>query len=294
MKNKINSNLVSIGIPFYNAEKYLAYSITSVLRQSYTNFELLLMDDGSTDKSLNIAKDFEAKDKRIKVFSDGVNFGLPTRLNQLSKLANGKFYARMDADDMMHPDRIITQVNFLSANPDVDLVGTGLVAIDGENNIIGIRKGHARSKFVLNDIISGGWCVHPTITGKTEWFKKNKYDEALTRTEDFDLWIRTIESSTFSKIEFLGLYYREESSLSLKKYKVSTKQSLELYWKNRKIIGFYNCIFYSLKKVFKLFIYIIFNYSGLIDIIVKRRSGTMKIEDINYHDNLIKNILSNN
>ncbi|XCF05102.1 glycosyltransferase family A protein [Tamlana crocina] len=289
---KNNQPLVTIGIPFYNTEKHLASAIKSVICQSYSNWELLLMDDGSSDKSVEIAKDFEAKDKRIKVFSDGKNFKLPTRLNQLSKLANGVFYARMDADDMMHPDRLKIQVEFLLDNPEVDLLGTGLVAIDGANQIIGIRKGYAKKKVLLKQIIFGGWAVHPTITGKTEWFKKNKYDEKLTRTEDFDLWVRTVETSHFCNIDFLGLYYREESELSLKKYLISTRQSLKLYWKNRKIIGLHYCIFYYFLKSFKLITYLLFNYTGLMHILVKRRSGAMSSIDIHHHESVIASIVA--
>lgn len=291
MENK-NLPLITVGIPFYNTEKYLANAINSVINQTYANWELLLMDDGSSDKSVEIAKAFEAKDKRIKVFSDGKNFKLPTRLNQLSKLANGEFYARMDADDMMHPDRLKTQVEFLLNNPEVDLLGTGLVAIDEHNNIIGIRKGKSHTHFRLNEIISGGWCVHPTITGKTEWFKKNQYDEKLTRTEDFDLWIRTVEQSSFCKIDFLGLYYREESALSLKKYKISTKQTIKLYWKNVKIIGFFNFITYSLLKTIKFLVYLLFSMTKSMDIIVNKRSEKISPKDLNYHNQILKKTIT--
>ncbi|MFH4969063.1 glycosyltransferase family 2 protein [Gaetbulibacter sp. M240] len=291
MKKENNSYLVTIGIPFYNSEKYLTYAINSVLLQSYTNWELLLMDDGSSDNSLNIAKSFEKKDRRIKVYSDGNNSKLPFRLNQLSNLAKGKFYARMDADDMMHPERIETQINYLISNPEIDLVGTGLVSIDGANRIIGIRKGYTSANFTKKEILSGNWCVHPTIMGKSDWFKKNKYDVNLTRTEDFDLWIRTIDNSKFSKIDFLGLYYREESELSLKKYITSTRQSLKLFWKNRKIIGISKSIYYSIEKLFKMLIYLFFEYSGLMEIIVKRRSDSISKTAIKSHNKIINKIM---
>ncbi|WP_418603874.1 glycosyltransferase family 2 protein [Hwangdonia sp.] len=294
MESKNKNPLVTIGIPFYNSEKYLAYAINSVLMQSYSNWELLLMDDGSKDNSVTIAKNFELTDSRIKVYSDGKNFKLPTRLNQLSKLAKGQFYARMDADDMMHPNRIQTQVDYLINHPEVDLLGTGLVAIDGDNKIIGIRKGKAHAKFLLKEVLFGGWCVHPTITGKTEWFKNNKYDETLTRTEDFDLWIRTVEKSHFCKIDFLGLYYREESELSLKKFLISIKQVFKLNWKNRKTIGYFYVMLSYPRKIFKLLVYLFFHYTGLMDSLVKRRSGAMNIEDVKHHNRIIKDILQNN
>ena len=92
---KLEKDLVSIGIPFYNSEKYLADAIKSVLKQTYSKLELILIDDGSNDSSLKIAKEFEKADKRIRVISDGENLGLPKRLNQLSKMSRGYYYARM-------------------------------------------------------------------------------------------------------------------------------------------------------------------------------------------------------
>ncbi|MGL5269675.1 MAG: glycosyltransferase family 2 protein, partial [Selenomonadaceae bacterium] len=113
---------VSIGLPFYNDEKTLRYTIQSILLQSYTDWELILLDDGSTDGSLAIAKSI--KDKRVRVVSDNENKGLAVRLNEIANLANGQYLARMDADDLMHPDRIKEQVLFLEENPEIDVVGT--------------------------------------------------------------------------------------------------------------------------------------------------------------------------
>ncbi len=290
MRNNSNTILVTIGIPFFNTEKYLGHAIESVIKQSYSNWELLLMDDGSSDNSVKIAKSYAADDDRIKVFSSGENLGLPKRLNELSSLAKGEYYARMDADDIMHPERIKTQINYLIEHPEVDLLGTGLIAIDGNDRIIGIRKGETKDKYALKDILNGGWSVHPTITGKTSWFKNNKYDENLTRTEDFDLWVRTVNNSTFSKIDFLGLFYREESDLSLKKYIISTKQSFRLYWKNRAIIGIHYVFIFYCTKILKLAIYLLFYYCGLMSFIVKRRSKNLESDLLLYYENILKEV----
>jgi glycosyltransferase involved in cell wall biosynthesis len=289
-----NKILISIGIPFFNSENYLALAIKSVLNQSYKNWELILMNDGSSDNSLQIAKNYAQKDRRISLFNDGTNLGLPTRLNQLSKLAQGKYYARMDADDIMHPNRLENQCAYLEKHQEIDLVGSELIAINGNNEIIGARKSKVKkhNKYTLNDLLSYGYCVHPTIMGKTSWFKANKYDEVLTRTEDLDLWIRSIEQSNFAKMQCIGLYYREESTLSLKKYIISTKQTLKLYKKNKVILGRYNVFKFSIKKITKLIIYLISNYTGLISFVVKKRSKPMKKEDIYQHEKVLNSILS--
>ena len=122
--------MVTIGLPFYNAEKYLALAIESVLQQTYTNWELLLLDDGSTDNSLSIAQSYAQKDSRIKVISDGKNKNLATRLNELPSLAQGLYLARMDADDIMLPARIERQLAVLKAHPEIDVLGTNAYIIN--------------------------------------------------------------------------------------------------------------------------------------------------------------------
>ena len=125
--------MISIGIPFYNAQQYLGYAIGSVLSQTYENWELILVNDGSTDNSLNIANMYAEEDSRIRVVSDSRNKKLPYRLNQLIEESTGDFIARMDADDIMHPERLEKQLSFLETNKRYDLVSTGLVSIDKDN-----------------------------------------------------------------------------------------------------------------------------------------------------------------
>lgn len=284
--------LISIGIPFFNAEKYLALAIQSVLYQTYTHWELFLLDDGSSDHSLNIAKAYEAKDARIKVISDGKNLGLPQRLNELSDLATGKYYARMDADDMMHPKRLDKQVSYLLEHPKIDLVGSGLISIDNENRILGIRKGITKESYNLKDIIAGVWCAHPTIMGKTSWFKENKYDISLKRAQDYDLWIRTIETSRFSKLPEAYLYYREASTSTIKKYINASIHTRQIFWKNIKTLGLYNSCKMTLVSYLKLLVYIFFWMLGQTNSLIKRRYSILKKNDILEHKKNINRIVA--
>ena len=155
-------------------------------------------------------------------------------------LANGEYYCRMDADDMMLSERLEKQINFLISNPEVDIVGSGVITINNNNQIIGVRKGGNNKKVLLNHLLYGTWCVHPTSMGKSTWFKKNKYDVSLKRAQDYDLWIRTVENSHFSRLEIPLLYYREASTSTIKKYFIAVKHSLKIYWKNVKTLGFSN------------------------------------------------------
>ena len=113
---------VTIGIPFYNAKHTLADAIRSVFAQTFQDWELILADDGSTDGSAEIARMVD--DPRVTVISDGMNRGLPYRLNKITELARADYIARMDADDLMHPERLTLQVQYLDANPAVDVVST--------------------------------------------------------------------------------------------------------------------------------------------------------------------------
>jgi len=115
----MSNALVTIGLPFYNAENTLPLAIKSTLAQTFSSWRLLLVDDGSTDRSLAIAKEFAEHDFRIEVLTDGKNRGLIYRLNQLIDLADTKYIARMDADDIMLPERLAKQFHFLEKNRDI-------------------------------------------------------------------------------------------------------------------------------------------------------------------------------
>ncbi len=284
--------LISIGIPFFNAEKYLALSIQSVLCQTYTHWELFLIDDGSSDKSLIIAKNYAALDSRITVISDGKNQGLPQRLNELSHLATGKYYARMDADDMMHPKRLEKQVRYLLEHQEIDLVGSGLISIDNKNRILGLRKGITKECYSLKDIIAGVWCAHPTIMGKTSWFQQHKYDILLERAQDYDLWLRTIETSCFSKLPEPYLYYREASTSTIKKYIKASNYTRQIFWKNNNILGLYNSCKMILVSYLKLLIYIFFWMFGQTNGLIKRRYSILKKNDFLEHEKNLNRIVA--
>ena len=175
-----NNVLVTMAIPFYNSERYLASAIQSVINQTYQNWELLLMDDGGLDSSIFIAREFALHDARIRIVSDGENKGLACRLNESIAIAKGEIYARMDDDDIMTIDRIEEQVRYLEEHPEVDVIGSSAIVIDENNNIkLSIDQSGCTDGF-----------LHPTVTGRTVWFQKNIYDERYRRCQDFELWLR--------------------------------------------------------------------------------------------------------
>lgn len=137
MKKQTKKPLVSIVLPVYNAEKYLAEAIDSVLKQTYRKWELIIVDDGSTDSSAQIAQKFAKRSKRIHFFQNKTNRGVAFTANKAIKKAQGQFIARMDADDIMYHRRLEKQVVFLQENPQVVLVGTQCNLIDAQGKFMG-------------------------------------------------------------------------------------------------------------------------------------------------------------
>ncbi|NQZ23889.1 MAG: glycosyltransferase family 2 protein [Colwellia sp.] len=211
---------VSIGIPFFNPGDYFNTSIHSILNQTYTDFELILLDDGSTDNSLNVARSFV--DSRIKVISDGKNKGLPYRLNQLIDISQGEFIARMDADDLSSPDRIAQQVALLDETTDVDIIATGICSITNDNHVIGYRipsRNKNMTSSITDAIFARYEIAHATILARKSWYLRNKYNEKAKLMEDYQLWIdATIKNDlNIAYIKKPLYFYREESSVNYRK-----------------------------------------------------------------------------
>lgn len=226
----INKNYISIGISIYNAEQYLGYAISSVLAQTHKYWELILVDDGSTDRSLEIAKSFAELDDRIRVISDGKNRKLPFRLNQIIDEAKYSYIARMDADDLMHPERLERQLRFLIENPNYDLVSTGLVSIDDNNIVYGYRS---QSSLNVNfkKVNSFYPINHATILVRAEWYQRNKYNVSYSRSQDYELWCRTSSNKDLAVaiLPDLLYYYREEGLISANKLIESYKAGYKTY-----------------------------------------------------------------
>lgn len=269
---------VTIAIPFYNAEPYLKLAITSVLNQSFQDFELILIDDGSTDNSLEIARRFE--NDKVIVLSDSKNKGLPTRLNEIVDLANGDYIARMDADDFISKDRLQKQYDFLEKNTDVDIVSTGVCSIDNNNKVIAYRlpRKVKSLNFNIHDGINGATDIaHATIMARKSWCCRNRYNESARLMEDYQLWIEAIANKDLN-VGFINeplYFYREESSINYKK--------LIKAYRNQKLLiaeDFLDQIsskaYYSfvLKINIKIFITMLFNKVGLLNtlLIIRNRN----------------------
>ncbi|GJH39754.1 hypothetical protein RCZ04_03040 [Capnocytophaga sp. HP1101] len=248
--------MVTVAIPFYNAEKYLALAIESVLSQTYTAWELLLLDDGSTDASLSIAQSYAQKDSRIRVLSDSKNKNLATRLNEIPHLVKSEYLARMDADDIMHPNRITKQIEILETHSKIDVLGTNAYIINDDNEVIGTRYS-VDSKPKLQQVKG---FIHPTIMAKTQWFLENPYDTNALRMEDTELWFRTCSKYNFSCLNEPLLFYREVGNNYYKKYFLAQqskgyilgKYPNKSYWKHYFRANLFKGIVYKIAHIFAL------------------------------------------
>jgi glycosyltransferase involved in cell wall biosynthesis len=262
-----NEFIVTIAIPFYNAEKYLDLAIQSVFDQTFQNWKLVLINDGSTDRSLEIALKFQ-NDKRVLVISDGKNKNLVYRLNQISNLADTKYLARMDADDIMHPEKIAKQIAVLETNPEIDVLGTNSFTIDENSLVQGIRLNYNKEIPLLK--VNG--FIHPTIIAKTDWFINNPYDFKAERIEDTELWIRTSSKYNFQILTEPLLFYREISENYYKKYLKGFISTLYMINKHKyKMV----CIKFGLKYFITAFIYYLFSFFNKENYLVHKRNAVI-------------------
>ncbi|WPU95801.1 glycosyltransferase [Mucilaginibacter sabulilitoris] len=268
--------LVTIAIPVFNAEKTIALAIKSVLKQSYKNWELIIINDGSKDRSIKIIHEF--LDHRIRIVDDNINRGLINRLNSIPTMANGKYIARMDADDIMHPERIAKQVYYMESNPDIDVVDCAIYTIDDVNQVKGIRNMEDLPK-TKDALLFHCMFTHPAILGKKEWFIKYPYDYNYYRAEDYELWLRAYDDSKYGRVKLPLLFYRE-GNVNISNY-INSMKSV------RKIIRCYGPALVSpfdnkvaiFKSYIKQLTYLIFGLFKAQGLLVSRRNSKLSLDE---------------
>lgn len=236
------SPVVSVLLPVFNGEKYLVQAIDSILNQTFHDFELLLLDDGSTDGSLDILREFEALDSRVRV-TTRENKGLIVTLNELVAQARGKYIARMDADDVALPGRFASQVKFLEGNLHVVCVGGAFELIDYAGRYLTTLKQPQLNAEIQALMLAGHVAInHPTIMARSASIKAvGGYDTRYEAAEDYDLWLRIGEFGELANLSEVTLKYRlHENSVSEtsgKKQRESIRRACESAWERRGILG---------------------------------------------------------
>lgn len=215
---------VSVVLPVYNAEKYLQQAVTSIVRQTFTDFELILMNDGSTDSSGEIIADFAAKDSRIRTVSRQ-NKGLIATLNEGLAIARAPLVARMDADDVAMPQRFALQVAEMNKRPDLVLLGSAIVLIDSEGRC-GRKINYPRGKDLIEHFLWGSPFAHPAVMmRKKAVLDSGGYCPLFKQGQDYDLWLRLLAWGTMDNLPESLLYYRWHGDNSVIKNARSTRTS---------------------------------------------------------------------
>lgn len=214
---KSDSPLITIGLSIYNGAATLADAVNSIRSQTYENWELILIDDGSRDGSARIAKSFP--DPRIVALSDGLNKGLPARLNEAVTLAKGKYFCRMDQDDIAFPERLQTQVEFLEAHPDIDLIASSVVVFRDDGSLTGVIEVSQSHETIGRHPWKGFYFPHPAWMGKRSWFTAHRYVPTADGAEDQLLLYSAFDASRFAGLREVLLAYREDSRSFRKMFK---------------------------------------------------------------------------
>ena len=208
--------MVTVALAVLNGGEVLEHAVRSVMNQSWPHWELLLLDDGSTDEAVDCLP-FLA-DPRIVVIRDGQNRGLASRLNQAVGMAEGKYFARMDHDDICHPERFARQVAFLDGHPEVDLLATQCLTMDEHERLVGRLPSAINHSDICRRPWQGFYMAHPSWMGRTEWFRRNVYqDPAPYCCEDQELLLRARYSSCYHTLPEHLLAYRTRTHTPWKK-----------------------------------------------------------------------------
>lgn len=206
--------VISVIMPVYNAALYLRQAIDSILSQHFQDFELLIFNDGSTDGSKEIIQSFN--DPRIHLIDFESNQGYVVLLNLGLQKARGKYIARMDADDIAHPERFQKQYEFLEQNPEYILCGTNFRIVDG-SQIVKLPSEDEEIKLKL--LYINAFC-HPSVMFRASTIREERilYSHEHMPFEDYELWTRISELGKLKNVQEVLLYYRiHDNNVSLKK-----------------------------------------------------------------------------
>ena len=199
---------ITVLMAVYNGEKYLEQAIKSILWQTFTDFEFVIIDDGSTDKSPDIIKSFE--DNRIKYIANEKNMGLPYSLNRGLELARGEFIVRMDADDISLPNRLQKQVTFMEENPQIAVCGSFVKTFGGKRDEF-VHTYFTDPNDIEASLLFNTSLAHPSVMMRKSELKKYnlKYETDFKYfEEDYNLWVELSQKSQLANLPEVLLFYR--------------------------------------------------------------------------------------
>jgi glycosyltransferase involved in cell wall biosynthesis len=228
------SPLVSVIMSMRNGASTAGAAVCSVLQQTLTDFELIVIDNGSSDQSGAIVARFN--DPRIRLVREESTTVFAVRLNQAVALARGEFIARMDADDICFAERLSRQVALLREDPGLDLIGCGAVVFTSDGELIGEMPVGIDHRDIVTRPFVGFPLPHPTWCGRASWFRNNPYDSELGYAEDQDLLLRSFRHSKLGSLDRVLIGYRQDR-LALKKLIPGRATFMRSAWRNGVVTG---------------------------------------------------------
>ncbi|MFA4826726.1 MAG: glycosyltransferase family A protein [Candidatus Shapirobacteria bacterium] len=208
---KIKKPVLTVYMPVFNAGKYIPQAIDSILNQSYSNFEFIIVDDASTDNSWKIIQKYALLDKRIRTYQNKLNLGVSLTSNIAISYARGRYLARIDADDMAMPDRFQEQIAYLKKHLKTVAVGAQCIVIDADNRIIGYKKFPTDPQKIKEMLF---WAIpmqQPAMMINLNLLPKNFawYDRNKSSAEEVNLMFNFIKYGSLGNLPDFQLYYRQ-------------------------------------------------------------------------------------
>ena len=201
---------VSVIMPVYNGAQYLQEAIDSILNQTFKDFELIIIDDGSSDESAEIIQKNADKDKRIVALKNEQNSGICVTLNKGLDIAKGEYIARMDSDDISEPNRLVVQIDFLERNPEYGLVGSNTKIFGDNISVPYVFEFDKDWRMCIADMIYASCMAHPTVMMRASILQEKhlRYKDEFRGLEDFYMWWQFAKFSKISNIQQPLLNYR--------------------------------------------------------------------------------------
>ena len=231
MQRMANAPALSVIMSVYNGARYLDDAAQSILAQDFADFEFLIINDGSTDNSSSILQKLAAADRRIKLI-ERENYGLVVSLNEMIAMAQAPLIARMDCDDIAIPTRFSLQMDYMSAHPDIGILGTNTHDLTEDGRIVIAQDSYpltpAEARIWLQ---KGPALCHPSAVMRTHLIRNlGGYRAAFRHAEDYDLWLRASRSTSIANVpERLLLYRRSEGQIS-QKHAIEQAKAAAIAW----------------------------------------------------------------
>ena len=223
-----NNPEISVIMSVYNGERYLREAIESILNQTFKDFEFIIIDDGSTDRTPEILREYAKKDERIKIITNPKNIGLTKSLNKAIKKAKGEYIARMDADDIAMPERLKKQIEFMEKNPEVGLLGTAYYEMNSKGEIVGDKLFPTSNKKLKKILIKYNPFFHASVMVRKEVFNRvGPYDKNIPKAQDYELWFRIAQNYKIANLSSLLMKRRYSGE------KILREENQQLKWATR-------------------------------------------------------------